>query len=354
MTFADELQIFAESAVVLAKDIKTEASTNISLVLPFLSMLGYDTRNPNEVCPEFGAGFVAAQESKRVDFAVLKDGKPIILVESKWVGKPISLEQGGAQLFHYFAACGAKFAVLTNGLVYRFYTDSKKANIMDDDFFLEINLESLDVKLADILEIFKRELFDEPTAKGKVVEYTSMRKMRKYISRQLATLDDDEFVRLIVKDTDIYNSHKNDMNLYRQLVKNALRDCITDFASVQFLKQDIDEVTVAENTKKERAIQSVISTIREMFVGTINAERVGSWETKNGTTIAYFEIVICKLFFYENGEPYKMIFLTDDGAYPRKVKCYKEINCTTDYTQFKDLFAAQIEQVKKWVKKAAL
>jgi hypothetical protein len=282
----------------------------------------------------------------------MKNAKPIILIESKWVGKPISLEQGGAQLFHYFAACGAMFAILTNGLVYRFYTDSKKENIMDDDFFLEIDLENLDTKSAPILEIFKKDIFNESTAKMKVVEYTSIRKMRQYISRQLATLDDDELVRLIVKDTDIYNSHKNDMNIYRQLVKSVLGDCITDFVNAQSIKQNIDEVTVADNTKKEIAIQTVISTICEMFVGTIKTERVGSWETKNGTTIAYYEIVICKLYFYENGEPYKMIFLTDDGTYPRKVKCSKEINSSTDYTHFKDLFAAQIAQVKTWVKKA--
>jgi hypothetical protein len=48
-----------------------EESTNPILILPFLNFLGYDDRNPDEVCPEHGADF-SEKYKNRVDFAILK------------------------------------------------------------------------------------------------------------------------------------------------------------------------------------------------------------------------------------------------------------------------------------------
>ncbi|GHU36230.1 hypothetical protein FACS1894105_06230 [Clostridia bacterium] len=354
MTFAEELEIFADAAVIRAKDITNEAGTSISLVLPFLELLNYDTRNPLEVCPEYGAGYKGAYDNKRVDFAVLKEGLPIILVEVKWNGKPLNSEQCGAQLFQYFAATGAQFAIFTNGLVYRFYTDTKKSHIMDDDFFIEIDLEDLDVVSSNVIELFKKESFNASTAKDKIAEYNSARQLKKYISRQLETFDDDEFIRFFVKNTEIYNPHKLGMSNYRNLVKQTFEDCITEFNNIKATEKN-DCMNVCETDDvKDIGVQMVVSAIKEMFKGKIYSDKLTHWKTKNGITVAYFDVVICRLFFYENGELYKMIFLTSDDTYPRKNKRFYEVDRNTDFAKFQDEFAEQIEQVKHWIKRAAI
>ena len=48
------------------------------------------------------------------------------------------------QLFRYFTVTKARFGILTNGIVYKFYSDIEEINKMDLIPFLEINL--LDMK----------------------------------------------------------------------------------------------------------------------------------------------------------------------------------------------------------------
>ena len=43
-------------------------------------------------------------------------------------------------MFRYFGTSKAKFAILTNGQFYRFYTDLDETNKMDETPFLEINI----------------------------------------------------------------------------------------------------------------------------------------------------------------------------------------------------------------------
>ena len=72
----------------------------------------------------------------------MNNGDPVILIECKWIGE--NLEKHDSQLFRYFGTSKAKFAILTNGQFYRFYTDLDETNKMDETPFLEINI--LDIK----------------------------------------------------------------------------------------------------------------------------------------------------------------------------------------------------------------
>lgn len=48
--------------------------------MPFISALGYDVFNPTEVIPEFTAD-VGTKKGEKVDYAIKKDDKIIILIE---------------------------------------------------------------------------------------------------------------------------------------------------------------------------------------------------------------------------------------------------------------------------------
>lgn len=50
-----------------------EEATKNALVLPFISILGYDIFDPTEVIPEFTAD-VGIKKGEKVDYAIQKDG----------------------------------------------------------------------------------------------------------------------------------------------------------------------------------------------------------------------------------------------------------------------------------------
>ena len=119
MDFIDQIRAFAATVPEKTQYVRTEEATKTALILPFFRALGYDTTDPREVVPEFTADF-GTKKSQRVDYAIMKDGKPVMLVECKVAGANLD-EEHASQLFQYFAATDARFGVLTNGTVYRFF-----------------------------------------------------------------------------------------------------------------------------------------------------------------------------------------------------------------------------------------
>lgn len=114
-------------------NLATEEATKTALIMPFFSLLGYDVFNPMEFIPEFVAD-VGTKKGEKVDYAIMNEGKPVILIEAKGVDD--DLTKHDAQLFRYFTVTDAKFAILTNGIVYKFFTDLEEPNKMDEKPFL--------------------------------------------------------------------------------------------------------------------------------------------------------------------------------------------------------------------------
>ena len=150
MEFEERLKNFTVRIAELKKNIKTEEATKTSLIMPFFQLLGYDVFNPNEFTPEYIAD-VGIKKGEKVDYAIMLNDEVSILIEAKSVNE--QLEKHDSQLFRYFGTSKAKFAILTNGIIYKFFTDLEKANVMDNAPFLEINLEKL--KDSEIVELKK-------------------------------------------------------------------------------------------------------------------------------------------------------------------------------------------------------
>ena len=136
--FKARLVQHARTAVDRSARAQSEAATAQYLVLPFFQLLGYDPLNPDEIIPEAHASF-SDKFKNRVDFAVCKDGVPVIGVECKKVG---ALNEGHkGELKGYFNAVPTtKLGILTDGLVWQFYSDTGRENMMDDDPFVVVDL----------------------------------------------------------------------------------------------------------------------------------------------------------------------------------------------------------------------
>ncbi len=224
MDFIDELKQLSKRVETLKDRIPTEEATKTSMIMPFFQLLGYDVFDPNEFLPEFTAD-VGIKKGEKVDYAIMKDGKPIILIEAKWCGE--SLDKHGSQLFRYFGTTSAKFGILTNGIVYRFYTDLDEQNKMDNKPFLELNL--LDIKdwYAVELKKFHKDSFDEETIFNTASELKYSNEIKQFMAQQLKNPSDD-FIKYIL--SHVYSGVKTQsvIDKFRDVVKKSLNNYISE------------------------------------------------------------------------------------------------------------------------------
>ena len=108
----DDLKTLGKRVSELSGNITNEEQTKNAFIMPFFQALGYDIFNPLEFVPEFTAD-VGIKKGEKVDYAVVTDGKPQILIECKSVSE--RLTKHDSQLFRYFGTTNSKFAILTNG-----------------------------------------------------------------------------------------------------------------------------------------------------------------------------------------------------------------------------------------------
>lgn len=193
MDFIEKLQALSAKIPRLCEHLQTEEATKNALVMPFIGVLGYDIFDPTEVVPEFIAD-VGIKKGEKVDYAIKKDGKIIMLIECKHCGGDLSINHA-SQLFRYFAVTEARIAVLTNGIVYRFFTDLEAPNKMDETPFLEVNMLELSEATVNELKKLTKPSFniDELMTTAGDSKYT--REIKRLLAEQLES-PSDEFVRI--------------------------------------------------------------------------------------------------------------------------------------------------------------
>lgn len=80
--FTEQLKNLASRINTMKDSITTEEATKTAIIMPFFQILGYDVFNPLEFSPEFVAD-VGIKKGEKVDYAILSEGQPIILIECK-------------------------------------------------------------------------------------------------------------------------------------------------------------------------------------------------------------------------------------------------------------------------------
>lgn len=197
MDFIDQLRVLS-TRISNTKDlIQTEEATKNSMIMPLIQILGYNVFDPLEVTPELTAD-VGIKKGEKVDYAILQDGKPIILFECKKAGSELNINHAG-QLFRYFHVTEARFGVLTNGLIYKFFTDLEQPNKMDEKPFFEFNI--LDIKERDVeqLKKFAKSAFDLDTILTTANDLKYTRAIQNRLSEWMIN-PSDEFVRILSSD----------------------------------------------------------------------------------------------------------------------------------------------------------
>lgn len=224
MDFMDQIKLFINRVEKLQPQIQIEEATKTSLIMPFFQILGYDVFNPLEFMPEFTAD-VGIKKGEKVDYAIILDNVPAILIEAKWVGE--NLDKHGSQLFRYFGTSPAKFAILTNGVEYRFYTDLDEPNKMDGKPFFSFSL--LDIKDQELLELkkFQKSTFDLEKVFNTAEDLKYTNQIKLHLSQQIEE-PSESFVTYIVGEVYEGKRTKNVLDKFKPVVKKSLSQFIND------------------------------------------------------------------------------------------------------------------------------
>lgn len=300
----------------LRTSIKTEEATKTSLIMPFFALLGYDVFNPLEFVPEFVAD-VGIKKGEKVDYAIIIDNTPTILIEAKSITE--TLEKHDSQLFRYFGTTKAKFAILTNGIIYNFYTDLDETNKMDSSPFLSINL--LNLRDSDIIELkkFTKETFDENNILNSASELKYCGLIKEYLKKELST-PSDEFTRLILS-SGIYEGRimQNVADKFKPLIKKSFVQYVNEIVSDKIKNalnsgndnSDESETSIVENIEHGND-KEIITTAEELqsyyIIKSILGDTTDIERITYKDTVSYFSVLIdnkvtrwiCRIYLKEN------------------------------------------------------
>lgn len=223
MDFKDNILQIAERIEKQKDAIQTEEATKNAFIMPMIAALGYDVFNPFEVVPEMDCDLT--KRGDKIDYAIMKDNKPILLIECKHCLQKLDLHS--TQLSKYYAASNARFGVLTNGIEYRFYADLDKTNIMDEKPFLVVNM--LDLSDSDIEQMkkFHKSYYNESEILSTAQELQITIQIKEILIKNFQS-PGDEFTRYFVRCLNDWKSTSKQIEQYRPIVKKTIAAVIND------------------------------------------------------------------------------------------------------------------------------
>lgn len=239
MDFSDAIAALSQRIGKQRDGIDTEEATKTAFVLPFISALGYDVFDPTVVIPEFTAD-VGVKKGEKVDYVIRIGGKVSILIECKPC-KSTLCQQHTSQLYRYFSVTEARFSILTNGVVYWFFSDLDQNNIMDAKPFFEFDILNYRPAQLEELKKFSIDSFDVPM----ILATASDLKYGGLLTREIAKEIDspsDELTKILISRVYDGNITANILNKFRPLVQRAARDAVRELLN-QRLNSAIDDTS---------------------------------------------------------------------------------------------------------------
>ena len=271
MPLEDEIRAISGRIPALKDRLSSEESTKQSLVLPFLQALGYNVFDPSEVEPEFTAD-VGTKQGEKVDYAVMSNDGPVILIECKRVSDNLSSDKKISQLFRYFGTTKARIGVLTNGVVYQFLSDLESQNVMDTNPFLEVDVENLDAGSLEQLGQFTKGFNVNDTVEA-ASRLRYINGMKQALTQQYNQPEDDfvEWLGRRVYSGRMTQSVRDDFShLTRRAFHEFVNDRITDTlrAAQNLTRIPEDEIAAPHTDSAEddqnKGERKVITTAQEL------------------------------------------------------------------------------------------
>lgn len=292
--------------------------------MPFIQAMGYDVFNPLEVMPEFTCD-IGTKKGEKIDYAIIKDGNPIILIECKHWKQPLTLHDN--QLLRYYHVSPAKFGILTNGIVYRFYTDLETPNKMDETPFLEVDITDIKSNHIEELKKFHKSNFDIDNILSSASELKYTGELRNLLAKEFNT-PSPEFVKLLAKQVYDGTITQKVLEQFTVLVRRSISSYVNDIISDRLKSalnaeqpkpEAVEEVVPIDNNN---ANDGIITTNEELevyyIVKSILRSKIPVNRLDYRDAKTYFTVImdnnnrklICR--FYLNSQTNKSIAFIDD------------------------------------------
>jgi len=344
MGFEESIASLIKRVPQLVEILDTEEATKTALVMPFLAALGYDVFDPAEVVPEFTAD-VGTKKGEKVDYAVVQDGDPVMLVECKKAG--MSLEGASIhQLFRYFSVTPARIALVTNGIQYRFFADLEKPNLLDSRPFLELDLLApQDTAIKEVQKLAKGS-FNLETMLSSATELKYTNEIKRVFAEQLEE-PDEELVRFFFKSLNPGASFTASVrDQFTGLVKRAFQQFVSERVSGRLRsaleREDREAMDAAAAAEEEKEEPGIVTTDEELegyyIVKAIVSQVVDPDRVFHRDTKSYMGILlddnnrksICRLWF-NTKQKYVGIFNEEKNEKRVPIETTKDIFLLTDF-----------------------
>lgn len=349
MEFIEKIKVLSDRINTLMKNLETEEATKNALIMPFLQLLGYDVFNPTEVVPEFIAD-VGIKKGEKVDYAIMKNNKPVILIECKKIeDSKLDIKKHATQLIRYFMATDAKFVILTNGVVYKFFTDIEQNGKLDSEPFFTFNL--LDFK-QDHIEQLQEFCKNEFNVDKAFLTASNL----KYISKFEDVLMDEyknpspDFVKYFITKSQVCDGRITPAIIEKHTYTTI--EAFNQFMSKTMkkaLEANIGEHNIEKETKKEDTKNLVETTIEELegyaIVKSILKNTIDLNRLFYRDTINYFNLIlddnirktVCRLYFNNKQKYICFIENNKEEKHP--------INTINDIFSFEKKIIAKVKSI---------
>jgi hypothetical protein len=258
----------AKRSVSLMGACGNEESTKLYLAMPMIGLLGYDYSNPYEVYPEHAAPFDPGHPAK-VDFAVLRDGQPVMAVECKKVGADL-MEARAPLRAYYNSIPSTRLAILTNGIVFEFFVDSVEPNVMDEEPFLTLDLDTVSRngvadEVLDTLINVKKENFNPDTI-AELAHVQLVKKRLRTLLVEEAKTPSEDFCRFFLQKAGLAHVRKGTIErYYGPVIKTAFEEALV-LPVVQRLRTDSTPEGKFNSVNLHQIGQRIVTTERELAI----------------------------------------------------------------------------------------
>ena len=224
MSFQQNLSLLQQQIHRFKSQVPNKEAAKLAFVLPFIECLGFNIRDPYEVKPGYSLN-IDCTDSQRIDYCMIVNDAPAFLLACENPSLPLDIMK--SPLYPCFSRIACKFAILTNGIEYHFYSDLEVDGILDSRPFFSVDLEGLSASQVEGLSRFQKDVFNPKEILVAVTNLKFRRDLKEALYQELVN-PSEEFIFHILKSIKIGRVTQKLIEAYRPDVKECIRETLEE------------------------------------------------------------------------------------------------------------------------------
>lgn len=199
-----------------------------AIIEPILECLGWDTSNPSVVRLEYPI----RPSRDRVDYALLKGKKPVVLIEAKKPGQSLDNSNYDSQLLKYAWQKGTPLAILSNGIEWWFYLGIGEGDWQERKFLaIDLNTQVVEKSCSWFIEFLSKDNVMSGAAAEKAQKKLNSDIIKEEIQKTLPevwkaiiTEPNEILVDLLIEETERKCGSKPDVSQVKSFLKKPVTE----------------------------------------------------------------------------------------------------------------------------------